>query len=243
MRSRPGFCICGCPTLCSRLETGRGIPDPRWGASAPPEPHGAPLIVRTLLKSSLKRLYVVLAMVDPFMAIAADGDVVPAKGDFFLSPSGSDGNSGTRDKPFRTLARARDAVRELRAKGQNGDVTVIVRGGTYPFAETAVFGLADSAPKEAATRFVAFPGETPVFCGSVPASGWQRLESAPERLPAKARSKVWVADVSDILARKVPQEPALPAPPVKPVAAELLANGDFAQGQKGWEIYAADPAL
>lgn len=203
------------------------------------------MILRTLVKSSQKRLRVMLAMMGPFMAMAmaADGDVVPAKADFFLSPAGNDGNSGTEDKPFRTLVRARDAVRELRAKGQNGDVTVMVRGGTYPFAETAVFGLADSAPKGAATRFVAYPGETPVFSGSVPVSGWRRLESAPERLPEKAEGKVWVADVSDILARKVPQEPRVEPAHVKLVAGELLVNGDFTQGQKGWEIYAADPAL
>ncbi|MBT7302420.1 MAG: hypothetical protein HN849_23015 [Victivallales bacterium] len=200
------------------------------------------MILRAPLTSSLRSLSILLAALSLPLAMAADGDVALAKADFFLSPSGDDGNGGTQNQPFRTLARARDAVRELRAKGRNGDVTVMVRGGTYPFAATAVFGLADSAPKGSATRFVAFPGETPLFSGSMPVTGWRRLEAIPDRLPAKARDKVWVADVRGILARKVPQEPSIPPAPVKPVSGELLLNGSFVQGRKGWEVYAADAA-
>ena len=37
---------------------------------------------------------------------------------FFVSPDGDDQHPGTREQPFRTLERARDQVRALRAEGQ-----------------------------------------------------------------------------------------------------------------------------
>ncbi|MBT7166131.1 MAG: hypothetical protein HN904_25350, partial [Victivallales bacterium] len=76
------------------------------------------MILRAPLTSSLRSLSILLAALSLPLAMAADGDVALAKADFFLSPSGDDGNGGTQNQPFRTLARARDAVRELRAKGR-----------------------------------------------------------------------------------------------------------------------------
>ena len=46
--------------------------------------------------------------------------------EFFVSTSGDDGQPGTLEKPFATVARARDEVR--RVKGE--PVTVRLRGGT-----------------------------------------------------------------------------------------------------------------
>lgn len=53
--------------------------------------------------------------------------------DIIVAPWGIDDNDGTREKPFAALARARDAVRELKARhnGQlpDGGVTVWLHGG------------------------------------------------------------------------------------------------------------------
>ena len=54
------------------------------------------------------------------------------RADFFVAPNGRDDNPGTRKQPFATLARARDAVRRLKADGGlKAGATVLVRGGTY----------------------------------------------------------------------------------------------------------------
>ncbi|MGA2660073.1 MAG: hypothetical protein ABSH34_21430, partial [Verrucomicrobiota bacterium] len=37
--------------------------------------------------------------------------------DFFVAPTGNDANPGTADRPFATLERARDAVRQLKQAG------------------------------------------------------------------------------------------------------------------------------
>lgn len=53
--------------------------------------------------------------------------------EIFVAPDGNDGGPGDRAKPFRTLARARDAIRERkRAARLSGAVTVWLRGGRYP---------------------------------------------------------------------------------------------------------------
>ena len=168
--------------------------------------------------------------------------------DFFVSPEGRDSWSGRlaepgddgRDGPFATLTRARDAVRELRKTARGRDVAVGIRGGTYRVDRTVVFGLADSAPLGTVTRYVAFPDETPVFSGSTPVTGWRRPVEPPPRLPQTARPHVWVADVGEVLARKVPQWPREP-PELETRTGELLVNGTFGEGTKAWEVWAAGP--
>ncbi|MBM4092369.1 MAG: right-handed parallel beta-helix repeat-containing protein, partial [Planctomycetes bacterium] len=117
--------------------------------------------------------------------------------DFHVAADGDDGNPGTPDRPFATLARARDAVRAQKAAGPGRDFVVEVRGGTYRLRETVVFGLADSAPDGHTITFAARPGETPVFTAGVPITGWRKVESPPAEMPAKARGKVWWAPVPD----------------------------------------------
>ena len=63
--------------------------------------------------------------------------------EFFVSPTGSDKNPGTKTKPFKTIAAARDAVAKVNAK-MTGDITVHLAGGTYPISEPIVFSTKDS---------------------------------------------------------------------------------------------------
>ena len=46
------------------------------------------------------------------------------KADFFVATDGRDSNPGTPDRPFATLSRARDAVRELRKNGTPAAYTI-----------------------------------------------------------------------------------------------------------------------
>ena len=65
--------------------------------------------------------------------------------DFYVSPTGSDANPGTKSQPFASLERARDAVRVQKQRKPNRDYTVLIRGGVYRLEETVVFSLQDSA--------------------------------------------------------------------------------------------------
>ncbi len=119
--------------------------------------------------------------------------------EFYLAPDGDDANPGTKARPFATLARARDAVREAK-KAAAGPITVILRGGAYHLSKTVVFSLADSAPAGCTITYAAAPGETPVLTSGVRITGWKKLTAAPAGLPARAADHVWVADVPKGLA-------------------------------------------
>jgi len=102
---------------------------------------------------------------------------------FFVAVDGDDGWSGAlpapnvarTDGPFKTLQRAREALRERKqhAAFQKGDLTVMVRGGTYFLPETLVFTPEDSGTPEQPVRYLAYPGEKPILSGGRPVTGWQ----------------------------------------------------------------------
>ncbi len=79
---------------------------------------------------------------------------------YFVSPAGDDANPGTLNKPFATLQRAQQAVRQKR-----GDV--FMRGGTYYLSAPLVFTAQDSGTKDAPVVFQNYQGEKPVISGGV----------------------------------------------------------------------------
>ena len=48
--------------------------------------------------------------------------------EFYVSPTGADGNPGTQAQPFKTLTQARDAVRAVSPQ-MSGDIVVYLRAG------------------------------------------------------------------------------------------------------------------
>lgn len=47
---------------------------------------------------------------------------------YYISPSGNDLNAGTEAAPFKTIERARNAVRQIN-QAMTGDILVVVGGG------------------------------------------------------------------------------------------------------------------
>ncbi|MBN1863266.1 MAG: hypothetical protein JW808_00020 [Victivallales bacterium] len=61
------------------------------------------------------------------------------KGRFYISLEGDDDKDGSAGKPWGTLAGARDALREIRRRGDlRGEALVIVRPGSYSMREIVV---------------------------------------------------------------------------------------------------------
>ena len=96
--------------------------------------------------------------------------------EFFVSPAGSDRNGGTKEKPFATLERARDAVRGLIKQGLKDDVTVHVAAGTFFLSETLKFGAEDSGTDEFAVSYASAAGEEPVISGGRRITGWKKTD-------------------------------------------------------------------
>lgn len=93
------------------------------------------------------------------------------KADFHVATDGSDTNPGTREKPFATLSRARDAVRTL---GRDRPISVLVGGGTYRLDKPLEFGPEDSGTETCSITYAAAAGERPIFSGGRRLTGWRK---------------------------------------------------------------------
>lgn len=110
--------------------------------------------------------------------LAGDRTTPGGKLEFHVARSGHDHNPGTAAAPFATLTRARDAVRQRIALGLDGDVTVLIRGGTYEQSNEVTFGPEDSGTENHSITYAAAPGEKPVLSGGRRIGGWQKGSSA-----------------------------------------------------------------
>ncbi|RED61885.1 CBM35 domain-containing protein [Cohnella lupini] len=97
---------------------------------------------------------------------------------YYVSPSGSDSNSGTQSAPFLTLQKARDTVRTVNGS-MTGDIVVYLRGGNYFLSNTVNFANADSGTNGFQIRYEAYPGEKPVISGGAKINGWTQDTTNP----------------------------------------------------------------
>jgi hypothetical protein len=92
---------------------------------------------------------------------------------FWVAPDGSDDSPGTRLEPFRTLERARDAVRAVSNEQEpSEDIAVYLRGGTYRLEQSLVLDGRDSGRNGFDVVYRAAPGEHPVISGSIRVTDW-----------------------------------------------------------------------
>ncbi|PTY07114.1 peptide-binding protein [Opitutaceae bacterium EW11] len=127
---------------------------------------------------------------------------------YFVSPSGKDGNPGSLEKPFATLQRAQNALREKR-----GDV--FLRGGTYYLSAPLVFASADSGSPKVPLVIQNYPGETPVISGGVRLENlnWQPCSNGIVRaeVPGDLRTEeLFVNGERQVLARYPNYDPHSP---------------------------------
>lgn len=135
---------------------------------------------------------VALVLLIAAVSVLGAEQVGPGPGVFFVAPDGRDTYSGTlpavnadrSDGPFRTLARAREAVR---ACERSLDRRVVLRGGAYYLGEPLVLGPEDSGTAERPVTWMAYPGEQVVLSGGRPITGWEQRGAGvwAARLPAE----------------------------------------------------------
>jgi len=119
-----------------------------------------------------------------------------AVGDFYVSPKGNDSASGAIDAPFATLARARDAVRELKTH-KKSDIRVYLREGHYKINKTIVFSPKDSGNNNQTITYSAYPGEIPTLSAGIQVTNWSRPSSKVPNLPEASQDKVMVANIGE----------------------------------------------
>jgi hypothetical protein len=121
---------------------------------------------------------------------------------FFVAPDGNDANSGTKQQPFRTIQRARDAVRAIKASGPlpAGGIEVCLQGGEYPVTQTLELTAQDSGTGQSPVVYRAAEGQRPCFRGGIRLTGFQPVGNTAilARLPEESRGKVLCVDLKPL---------------------------------------------
>lgn len=113
----------------------------------------------------MKRLSTVALLV--LVAVAA---MAAPEAQLYVAPNGDDASPGTLQKPFATLARARDEARKLKG---TAPIKIIVRGGRYLLPETLALGTDDAGTATAPVTYIAFKGEKPLLAGARAITGFK----------------------------------------------------------------------
>lgn len=115
---------------------------------------------------------------------------------YYVAPEGNDANPGTITAPFKTLPRARDAVRAVNAN-MSGDIHVHLRGGNYQIAGTVDFTPSDSGTNGYRVIYSAYQNETPVLSGGVLVTGWTQHGGNIWKAPLNRSNKLRALYVND----------------------------------------------
>ena len=86
----------------------------------------------------------------------------------FISPSGNDGNPGTKDRPVASIEKAHTLVRYLKKHLSAGDsVTVYLRAGKYRLAQGIVLEPVDGGTKDNPVIYRSYDSENAIITGAV----------------------------------------------------------------------------
>jgi len=132
---------------------------------------------------------------------AASRTVVPPiavfAAEMFVATNGADTNDGSESRPFATLARARDEVRALKARGVDGPIAVTVMSGEYGVKEPLALTARDSGTEGAPIVYRVKKKGIAVLYGGRRLTGFEPVTdgAALQRMPAGAEGKVWQCDL------------------------------------------------
>ncbi|WP_082509479.1 ricin-type beta-trefoil lectin domain protein [Microbacterium sp. Leaf179] len=108
---------------------------------------------------------------------------------FTVNPQGDDAADGSSASPFKTIERARDAVRAVN-DDMTGDIRVVLEGGTYPITQTIDFTVEDSGTNGHRVIYSAAEGERPVLDAGTAVTGWTRDDGDVWKAPLARDSKL-----------------------------------------------------
>ncbi len=135
---------------------------------------------------------------------ADDNNGIKAGNLFYVSNDGSDSNDGSIEKPFKTLEKARDSIREIISGGAypDGGITVYLRGGDYVMNGSFELTADDSGTDESPVTYMSYPGETARITGgkALPYSEFEPIDKdmAAKLLDKPAADKVVQIDLNKL---------------------------------------------
>lgn len=121
--------------------------------------------------------------------------------EIWLSPTGSDRNPGTKDKPMATLSMSVRKARELRRSNTAGieeGIHIILKEGLYQQYEPVYIRTEDSGTETSPTVIRSATNERAVISGGIKATDWKKVKEAVSGLPKIAQGKVWATDIPSV---------------------------------------------
>ena len=103
--------------------------------------------------------------------------------DFYVSPNGSDSNSGTKEKPFASLERAKIAIQNSIQENKNVEYFIFMADGFYEIENPVVFDSKYFSTGKQIT-IKALENESPVISGGIRLQAWHKNEAG-----------LWVAEL------------------------------------------------
>lgn len=134
-------------------------------------------------------------------AILAVATLAAAEGPtttIWVSPQGSDRQTGTENAPLATLATAVRRARELRRLGDPAvahGIRIQLQAGHYALTEPVWLRAEDSGTAESPTVIAGAEGGRSRLSGGLEVRGWTRLTGSLPGMAPRARGQLWVADV------------------------------------------------
>ncbi|WP_286925817.1 hypothetical protein [Flavobacterium sp. UBA4197] len=116
---------------------------------------------------------------------------------FYVSPSGSDSNSGTSTgAAFKTINRAKEKAREIIAVGMTQDININIMSGEYVLNQTLEFTALDSGHGAYYVNYKAYdPGmPKPIISGGVKVTGWAIHDQS---------RNIWKANIGELYSRQL----------------------------------------
>jgi hypothetical protein len=118
----------------------------------------------------------------------------------YVSTSGSDLNVGTRNRPFKSIEKARDEIRKLKRENTQQSFRVVIFGGKYFVDKPIIFTAEDSGADKSTIVYEAMKGETVRIIGGIevlPSAFSPLAENDPvyHRISVLVRNKIKVLDL------------------------------------------------
>ncbi len=118
--------------------------------------------------------------------------------DIYVAVDGNDANSGTKDKPVATFARAKELVRELK-KTATEEIKVAFKAGDYGNLDNLTFTAEDSGTAEVPITYCAYGDGEVIFSNGVLIAGdsFSKLDADElEMFAEKARDNIYKVDLA-----------------------------------------------
>ncbi len=122
----------------------------------------------------------------------------------YVSSAGAEGADGSMQRPYKTIQKARDAIRRMKSKGTlpRGGIIVYICDGEYRINETIEFGLEDSGTEDAPITYRAADGAKVYISGAtaLPVNKFTPVtnKAVIERLYPSVRNKILQINLRDI---------------------------------------------